>query len=81
MAFSAGFVYMCGPAGLGGRSGKLMDHAPHDCEAPILIPGMPPMTCHDLNPQDVGDKAPRIRSAEAMMTRYIIDVREDPHLG
>jgi hypothetical protein len=70
MAFSAGFVYMCGPADLGGRNGKPVDHRGHDCKDRIFIPGMPPMACRDLNPQDVGDKAVSIQSAEAAMTRY-----------
>jgi hypothetical protein len=62
---------MCGPVDLGGRGGKPVDHTSHDCDDQVLIPGMPRMMCRDLNPQDVGAKAPRIQSAEAMMTRYI----------
>ena len=60
---------MCGPAHFGGRSGKPMSQDWHDCEDGVTIPGMPPMTCRDLNPEDVGDKASKIHAAEATMTR------------
>jgi hypothetical protein len=73
MAFSAGFMYMCGPAHFGGRSGKPIAHDSHNCEERVNIPGMPPMTCRDLYPQNVGDKASKIHAAEATMTRYFAE--------
>ncbi|KAL1793717.1 hypothetical protein ACET3X_008699 [Alternaria dauci] len=44
-----------------------MEQTVHDCDEAVLIPGMPPMTCRDLNPQDVGDKAIKIQIAETIM--------------
>jgi len=67
-------MHMCGPAQFGGRSGKPMSQDSHDCEDGVTIPGMPPMTCRDLNPEDVGDKASKIHAAEATMTRYIAQI-------
>lgn len=71
MAFSGGFMYMCGPADQGGRAGQPASHYGHDCNDLIRIPGMPPMTCRELNPQDLEDKAIKIQIAEATMVRFL----------
>lgn len=69
MAFSGGLLYMCGPADLGGRAGQPVHSNAHFCDDQIQIPGMPPMTCRELYPQDVGDKAVKIQLAEVTMAR------------
>ncbi|RYN53709.1 hypothetical protein AA0118_g9554 [Alternaria tenuissima] len=70
MAFSGGFMYMCGPTEPQTKSAEFMKQNTHDCDKDILIPGMLPMTCHDLNPQDVGDKAIKIQIAKTTMTQF-----------
>lgn len=72
-------MYMCGPTKAQTRKAESMEQTIHDCNKDILIPGMLPMTCHDLNPQDVGDKAIKIRMAETTMTQYVIRLIEFVH--
>ncbi|KAF2128280.1 glycosyltransferase family 1 protein [Dothidotthia symphoricarpi CBS 119687] len=71
MAFSGGLLYMCGPADLGGRGGQPALHDQHNCTDFVRIPGLPPMTCIELNPQDVGDKRSKIQMAEATMAEFL----------
>lgn len=69
-------MYMCGPTESQTKSAEFTKQNTHDCDKDILIPGMLPMTCHDLNPQDVGDKAIKIQIAKTTMTRYVPRVIE-----
>ena len=60
---------MCGPPEYGGRAGQPVSGTEHSCLRPVQIPGMPAMTCRELNPQDLGDKAVKIRIAEATLAK------------
>ena len=67
MGFSGGLLYMCGPAELGGRAGQPISSTEHSCAQRIQIPGMPAMTCQELHPQELGEKAVKIQMVEATM--------------
>ena len=69
MAFSGGLLYMCGPPRYGGRAGQPVSPTDHSCLRPIEIPGMPAMTCQELNPQHLGAKAVKIQMAEAILAK------------
>lgn len=81
MAFSGGFLAMCGPTELGGQGDALrewIEDKAHDLEewqrpvngSIVSIPGMPKLLDRELYPQDLGEKQHKVVQALATMSKY-----------